>query len=268
MKLPTWGDAVREILQHAGVPEAQVAERVGVNRAITNRHLNGARRPSAAMIAKINGAVADLVGIGTAEYYLKAIAAWEADDLETVMRYSAGPGSELQLYLRDGFVDALSISLATHHEKADLRSLAKIVIAHRHRIIMDIAGPAPKKTWFEELIVFFDEVGFDWRAWLRPNSECAAVYMLERFDMVVRQALAEATSDLILRQRLRNRIRDAYGEIQRRRWDPNAEDRNWPSAIQLPWEAIASPRPKISGEERVHIVPASAGPVQKRRGVA
>ncbi len=219
-ELRRWGDALREILESAGVPIARVADKVGITAPALFQYLGGRRTPDSRIIHRIDAAVSKLIGEPGIAGYLDAAYWLDALDVET------SEGIPIDAW--DTFLECIKIAFLYLRPEAKeaipdrlgelplpkLRRLALAVNAMwRRRLVAHILGHAdPSKSVFEELRDLCVRNGVDLKPWLLPKDELAELVERDDLSRNVRSALL-AISNLSDRRKAEQAVMRAFNEF-------------------------------------------------------
>jgi transcriptional regulator with XRE-family HTH domain len=212
-----WGEAVRELLDHAKIKHVRLLDAIAVTPGALSRYLNGKRSPGPATLKKANREIGRLLRSKGAEYYLNAVAAYhnslDYDDDESKFAALLGSAQGLRMFdeympeeKRTAMFDAI---LAMPIEQM-VRLLVAIYGAWGRRFLRHLDGSVPTTTEFDETITICEKHGLDVKPYLRPEEQLRVLRARDAFTLSVRKALAEATPDFALRHRLERQVLAAF----------------------------------------------------------
>lgn len=221
----SWRETVNAVLQHARInnapiKEVRLAEQLGVNRGVIHRQLNGERSPARETVESINRAVALLTSDPDVETYLNAVYAAQ-ENLEGNGFSPEYAGFKhafklIELYFKpEAFGDIWEVIGETWTSKRRTRLAHAITVAHHRRLTRHLAGVIETRTRLDEMLSICEAHELDIKPLLMRSEEVAVRRAEDEFQLLVRRALAEATTDVAIRNEWERRLVQGMDDFKR-----------------------------------------------------
>lgn len=203
--VPSWCTAANSILAAAGITRTELAGKLGVSHVVVVRHLNGTRTPSPENVARINRAIAKIVGEAHVALFLddEALLCGLLGDPEpkrdALIQGTLGLLSSYEAgsLFRAGYRKGIEAYMRRCDDSNALRFAVEINRAFQ-RVLLTQLCPADEPIGFSEVLAVLGRHGFAADILTTDGIHKAA---MERLQWAVTRELANASPGSTYRER-------------------------------------------------------------------